>query len=286
MLTTTNKKIINNYPYQNSFENYLKNIQKTSPATIEQYTHTLTRLFKYLSNFNSSYQKHHKVNLLLNRDIEDYLNNLIQYNHLRNSTYNKMLSHINMYFKFLVKYGFSHELPTLFIKSKKNKSDFKANINWIQNIDEILKRKDIRQYTKMTLLLNSKGYSYKAFLQPGFYKEMKFINFSDTEKAYLNEFKKFIYPLQLKQNSKDIFLKSRFCGNTATLNLPALHRYLKLDEKTLKMNLNPSKLHADYMVYFIHQYKNDTDFQLAEKLGIDFSSVNYYRKLYFRSVVA
>ncbi|CAI2610207.1 hypothetical protein AKUH4B406M_08450 [Apilactobacillus kunkeei] len=66
----------NDYPYQDTFEIDLQN-KGLAKVTINEYTKILSDMFDYLSDFNKGYQKNHKVSNLFNRDIEEYLQMLL-----------------------------------------------------------------------------------------------------------------------------------------------------------------------------------------------------------------
>ena len=91
------------YPYQDAFNRTLRQ-RAMAQATQDEYNATLTDFFKYLENFNPTYQRDHRVNQLQTPDVEQYLAMLVDARKIQNQTYNKVLSHLNVYFKFL----FSH----------------------------------------------------------------------------------------------------------------------------------------------------------------------------------
>ncbi|MCL0330496.1 phage integrase N-terminal SAM-like domain-containing protein [Apilactobacillus xinyiensis] len=268
----------NNYPYQDGFEQYLS-IQGLAAITIDEYTATLIDMFEYLSNFNLGYQENHKVSQLLDRDVEQYMQMLVNNRSIQNLTYNKILSHINIYFKFLFTHGFTNNLPTLTLKGKPKPQKIKGlSTKWLSALPEILTDEKVNPYTKLVLLLISKGFSVKEFLKPGFYKLMNKINFSENEKQFLKSFDDFIKPIQLKQNSNDIFLKQRYSDNPI-LTLPGLHKYLNPSEKLLGIELNPSVLYQSYIINYMVQFgHNLPDDVLSQKLNLDPTSIIYYRK--------
>ncbi|GLB46885.1 integrase [Philodulcilactobacillus myokoensis] len=267
----------NQYPYQKNFELYL-NQQHLAQITIDEYSNTMADLFNYLSNFNVGYQRNHHVNQLFDRDIEQYMQMLVIKRKITNTTYNKILSHINNYFKYLFTHQFTDKLPTLNLKGKNRKKPERITIKWITNLQTILEDSNIHPYTKLTLLLISKGYSVKEFLQPKFYHELKLTKWNQYEEKFLNQFKNFIIPIQQKQNSRDIFLKQRF-SNDPHITLPGLHKYLKPDAEYLGISLSPSKLFQSYIIYFILHHPKFDHNQLSSKLNLDATSVIYYQHL-------
>lgn len=267
----------NNYPYQDSFEEYLINKQ-LSEITIQEYSKTLMDLFNYLSNFNLAYQKDHRVNNLFNRDIENYLTMAQEKRQINNNTYNKILSHINVYFTFLFTHHLNSNLPTIDVESHKHTDKPHMNLDWLSNIDNILQNGNLHFYTRMTILLISKGYKVDEILQPNFYKQLSNLKLSHAEKSFIQEFNNFIQPIQEKQNSKDIFLKQRISSNPH-ITTPGLHKYLKPSEQILGFSLSPSNLFQSYVVNYIQKNPNLSNLELSNYLNLDLSSVVYYKKL-------
>jgi hypothetical protein len=270
----------NNYPYQDSFEIFLKN-KTLSSVTIEEYNKTLADLFNYLSNFNVGYQKQHKVNNLFTRDIEDYLIMAQTNRHINNNTYNKILSHINGYFKFLFTHNLNPNLPTIEVSSLKSIQEHPINLEWITNLDSILQDNQIHFYSRMTLLLVSKGFKANEFLQPGFYNLLPTINFNSIEKNFLYQFNNFIHPIQIKQHSNDIFLKQRFSADPH-ITMAGLHKYLTPSEQHLNMSLSPSDLFQSYIINYMQKNPKLSNLELSSNLNLDLSSINYYQKLLAR----
>ncbi|UQS85414.1 phage integrase N-terminal SAM-like domain-containing protein [Apilactobacillus apisilvae] len=268
---------MNNYPYQKSFEQYLK-INGLAKVTIKEYTSTLIDMFEYLSNFNLGYQKNHHVNQLFDRDIQQYMNMLIEKRQINNSTYNKILSHINIYFKYLFSHDFSDKLPTLTLKGRDRNKKVNIDITWLSKMEKILNNSNIHPYTKMTLLMISKGFKSSEILRKDFYKIFNKIKFNDYEKTFINSFSIFIKPIQEKQNSKDIFLKQRIAEDPH-LTLPGLHKYLKPSEAFLDISLSPSDLFQGYILNYVIKNPEENEFELSNHLNLDLASVIYYQKL-------
>ncbi|MCT6822408.1 MAG: phage integrase N-terminal SAM-like domain-containing protein [Apilactobacillus sp.] len=267
----------NNYPYQDSFTKHLSS-KDLSEVTIDEYNKILTELFNYLSEFNKGYQSDHRVENLFNRDIEEYLNMLLNNRQISNSTYNKILSHINVYFNYLFTHNLNSNLPTIELKGLKKTSKEDVNVKWINELDSILKNNNVHFYARMTMLLTSKGYKSEEFLQTGFYKQLDSINFTENELIFKTSFDEFIKPIQEKQRSSDIFLKQRL-SKQPNITIQGLHKYLKPSEDVLNMSLNPSTLFQSYIVFYIQKNPNLNDIDLSTHLNLDLSSINYYKQL-------
>ncbi|MCF6515024.1 site-specific integrase [Lactobacillus sp. S2-2] len=266
----------NKYPYQNRFKVYLQK-RELSKITINEYDKTLIDLFNYLINFNDSFSKNQSTENIFDRDIEDYLSMLLKKREINNNTYNKILSQINVYFKYLFQNKINPNYPTLNIKGKDKKLNSSISIKWLLSLNEILQNEKLHPYTKMTLFLISEGYKPSEFLMPNFYKIIP-----QTNQAKLNYFKKeyddFIEPIQNRMNSKDLFLKQRF-SNDIHLTLPGLHKYLKNDQTILDINLSPNNLYQSFVVYFIEKNHNLSNNELSTRLNLDPASIKYYRNL-------
>lgn len=272
----------NNYPYQDSFEKNLLS-KDLSKVTIDEYNKILAELFNYLSEFNKGYQSDHRVENLFNRDIEAYLNMLLTNRQISSSTYNKILSHINVYFNYLFTHNLNSNLPTIELKGLKKASKEDINVKWINELDSILMNNNVHFYARMTMLLTSKGYKSEEFLQKGFYKQLSSIDFNENELKFKSSFDEFIKPIQEKQSSSDIFLKQRL-SEQPNITIQGLHKYLKPSEDVLNISLNPSTLFQSYIVFYIQKNPNLNDIELSTHLNLDLSSINYYKQLAYKLI--
>lgn len=272
----------NNYPYQDSFEKNLLS-KDLSKVTIDEYNKILAELFNYLSEFNKGYQSDHRVENLFNRDIEAYLNMLLTNRQISNSTYNKILSHINVYFNYLFTHNLNSNLPTIELKGLKKASKEDINVKWINELGSILMNNNVHFYARMTMLLTSKGYKSEEFLQKGFYKQLSSIDFNENELKFKSSFDEFIKPIQEKQSSSDIFLKQRL-SEQPNITIQGLHKYLKPSEDVLNISLNPSTLFQSYIVFYIQKNPNLNDIELSTHLNLDLSSINYYKQLAYKLI--
>ncbi|UQS86568.1 phage integrase N-terminal SAM-like domain-containing protein [Nicoliella spurrieriana] len=268
---------VNNYPYQKNFELYLHQVP-LAQITIDEYSATLIDLFEYLSNFNRGYQRDHRVSELFDRDVQQYMNMLVSERNITNTTYNKVLSHLNIYFKYLFTQDLTQKLPTLTLKGKERKTPASVSVKWLNELPVIIADDRIHIYTRLVMLLISKGYNLKEFLQPGFYHEFEQIQWSPSEQEFINKFKAFIGPIQIRQSSSDIFLKQRFAGDPH-ITIQGIHKYLKPDEQKIGMQLKPSQLFQSYIVDYILKHPRLSDTELSEHLRLDMVSILYYRKL-------
>lgn len=266
----------NKYPYQNRFKVFLQK-RELSQVTITEYDKTLIDLFNYLINFNDSFNTNQNTENIFDRDIEDYLSMLVQKREINNNTYNKVLSQINVYFKYLFQNKINPNYPTLNLKGKDKKINSKISIKWLLSLEEVLKNQSLHPYTKMTLFLISEGFKPNEFLMPNFYQMLPETNQTKLN-YFLKEYQDFIIPIQERVHSKDLFLKQRF-SNEIHLTLPGLHKYLKSDQTILNINLAPNNLYQSFVVYFIENHHDLSNNDLSEQLNLDPASIKYYRNL-------
>lgn len=267
------------FPYEKRFILYLRNERFLEENTIADLTRDIIRFFNYLRQNNPNYRDSLKVSSISSNDIKEYLNTLSITNNIKNTTYNKMLTHINTYFKFLFINNLSPVLPTLSIKGRKRTVNKTNDLAWTEKLAEYLVDDNLSLYTRMTLLLISHFYTIKEILQKDFYQELNQIEFTNFEYEFINLFNEEILNLQQRQHTHDIFLKKRLDIVSPQLTLPGLHKYLKKDQKNIDIKLSPRELYQNVVCYFILNNQNLSDTQLIQRLRLeDLTSLNYYRQ--------
>ena len=267
----------NAYPYQDTFEASLEK-QELAELTIAEYRSVLTDLFNYLSLFNEGYQRDHRVDAIFDRDVEGYLAMVVNERNVTNGTYNKLLSHINIYFKYLFTHQLISQYPTVTLKGKSKDDLQPLSLKWLYALPEILQNDSLSYYSRLVMLLTRHGFTVSEMLTPGFYEQIDPSVFKDEEAVFWQAFLSFIGPIQERQNSKDIFLKQRF-SEAPHLTLPALHKYLKPDAAKLGITLSPTKLYQSVIVDALLNAPKLSDSDLIERYRLDPQSIDYYRKL-------
>lgn len=266
------------YPFSNTFINYLKTEDK-SPATITSFNQTIDSFFAYLTENNPGFVTNPVVENIFDRDIESFLQSFGTSN-LSNSTYNKLLSQLNTYFKFLFSRNLNPNLPTVDLHGKQKSAQQSWSFTWLEKLTDILIDERVSPYTKMTLFLLSRGFTTQEFLQPGFQAVLATIRPRSTvEQNFLTDFAEFIQPLQEQQQTTDIFLKQRLNPANPNLTLPALHKYLKKDAEYLGFNIIPKHLHQSYILNFLNRHTMLSNQQLQAELRLDPASLQYYQQL-------
>ena len=261
------------YPYQQQFRAFLQAKQK-SPITIDNYDAAVAQFFTFLVDQGRSTQLHN----ITENDVRAYFAALQDYQSITISTYNKLLSQLNSYFVYLLSHHFTTDLPTLTIHGKAVTPEKGINTKWLYQLDAILADDHLHFYTRLTLLLCSRGFTVHEFLQPGFERIWNQLEMnSSAERAFKRAFTDFITPLQDKQQSPRIFLKQRFAPATPGLTNAGLHKYLHQDQEYLGFSCAPKYLHQAYVLHYLASHRHDSDQQLEDHLNLDPASLMYYR---------
>lgn len=266
------------YPYKEAFNLSLLT-RSLSEATIMEYNHDLSDFFNFLRHFNDAYLENSNVETILESDVRQYLSMLQVQREVKNSTYTKVLSHLNGYFKYLFIHQINTHIPTLMLKGKKNVQSSVPTFDWLLNFDSYLLNSEISYYSRLVLLMTRHFYKISEILQPGFYRTFKLRSFSESERLFLNQFDVHIKTLQDLQRSDDSFLKLRQNIDSPLLSLPGLHKFLKKDLHFIAPNISPSSLYQSAICFYILTHNMTTDTEFMKTLRLDPSSLLYYRHL-------
>ena len=266
------------FPYEKRFLHYLRYERILEANTCADICRDVADLFNYLRNFNNFYRENPDLSNLTESDIRDYLNMLQVNRNIQNSTYNKYLTHLNVYFTFLFNERLSTSMPTLPLKGLKRPKNSSVPLTWQDDLPELLNNQDLSYYTRLMLLLVSHYYTITEILQSGFYQVLETEKFSDVEQKFLTEFYEYIAPLQARQKTKDLFLKKCVNLSDPRLTLPGLHKFLKTDQEKTYLALMPRKLYQMAIFNSLLHDQKLNDQQLCEKLHLDLTSLNYYRQ--------
>lgn len=269
-----------NYPYQKVFLHFLTEQQGLAKLTVKTYDITLTNFFNYLMANRPDFAHQPELANLTEGDVRAYLNMLQNEEKITLSTYNKILSQMNRYFRYL----FTHQLittyPTLTLHGKAVAPNQRVTTKWLYNLPTILADQNVHFYTRLTLLLTKHGYTVNEFLQPGFYRIYQQLPLAnEAEQQFVQAFAGYHKPLQELQNSPDLFLKQRYQPDNPRLSNAALHKYLRQDEQYLGMRLAPKYLHQSYILAQLQKHRDLGDAELADRLKLDPASLLYYKRL-------
>lgn len=267
------------FPFHQLFEQYLANEKFLAPSTIKDLTNDVERFFNYLNKNNTRYAHFHSISNIDEMDVKKYLGNLQIEKNIKNSTYNKLLTHLNRYFIFLFENNLTDTIPTISLKglNRKNKSATIDKTDWTNNLQQYLQNDNLSFYARITLLLLAHYYTVSEIIQPEFYQVLKNEKWENFEKQFLKEYQKFHNPYEKLQRSKSIYLKQKINLANPTLSLAGLHKILKKDYNKIGIELKPSVLYQNAVITFIKNNQNLTDNQLCQKLKLSKESLNYYR---------
>lgn len=270
------------FPFHESFTEYLTNDRFLAESTIKDLTADIQRLFNYLRQHSSSYQKNPALNQITDLDLKEYLGWLQIQKNIKNSTYNRILTHLNSYFEFLFQTGRSSSLPTIGLKGIKKRTSkaLQTNIiNWVDDLQSYLNNDNLSYYTRMMLLLTAHFFTATEFIQPEFYKVIPTINWNTFEQDFLVKFEKQHQINTKLQQCQSIFLKERVDISNPTISLSGLHKILKKDQPKISLTLKPSILYQQAVLKYIQDNQELTDYQLMKDIRLSRESLNYYRGL-------
>lgn len=274
------------YPYQNGFTQSLIR-RNLAPITIENYHQVLEDFYNYEMNFNLNYQRTLDLQDIVENDVKAYLEMIVKERQYSNETYNKYLSFLNNYFRFLFVEKIIDTLPTIRLKGLKREDnlDF-TDTRWLYDLPIILQNKEIHYYTKLSLIFLARGFTVQEMLTDGFYQILNNLELTTYETEFFIKFEKFITPIQRIQKSPDLFLKIRISPNDPLMTDKHLYKYLKRDSLKLGFDIHPRNLHQSFLIHFLHENESNTeakltDDELLDLLRLDPSSLAYYKKIAF-----
>lgn len=267
------------YPYQTAFHRELKAIGRAQ-MTIDAYDATLCQLFNYLEDQRPIYAHDPSANNVTETDVRAYLNWLRDEQDITLATFNKVLSQLSRYFRFLFTHQLIDNYPTLTIHGKATKPNQHLSTKWLLKLDDILADDQLQLYTRAVLFLSSRGYTVAEFLQPGFGDVWRSLQPKNAvERDFMKTFAAYIAPIQQLQNCQDIFLKQRLNREHPWISNAGLFKYLKADEDYLGFKLAPKYLHQSYILYEIARHRDATPQELQTRLRLNPQSLLYYQRL-------
>ncbi|AKP66552.1 phage integrase N-terminal SAM-like domain-containing protein [Companilactobacillus ginsenosidimutans] len=264
-------------PYYEGFKAYL-NTRRISARAKEEYNKSLDDFFNYLVENNSDFKLSEKVSDIHSADVTEYKDFLINSLHLSPSTINKILSNLNIYFKYLFSIGKNKEFPTMEINSLTVPTQESFPVEVFLNLESYINNIGLHIYTRLLILIISKGFTYQDALSENFYLTFNKLNFDDNEKKFLDEYHEFILPWQTYWNTKDLFLSRNKGAKSPLLSVSALHRDIKSDSDCTKLDLSPKKLYTTYILLLLTN-KSPSKSQLNFINNMDSASLLYYRRL-------
>ncbi|QMT83991.1 phage integrase N-terminal SAM-like domain-containing protein [Companilactobacillus pabuli] len=263
-------------PYLTGFEAYLKT-RKISDKAHTEYMNSLTDFFNYTIQNNPDYKITEDIKDVHEMDVRLFKNFMLEDLKLSASTINKVISNLNVYFKYLFSAKKTPEIPTLNINSVTvpKQSDFPVEV--FLKLPYYLQA-DLSVYTRLLILIVAKGFNYKEAMQSGFYQKFNQLDFDEDETKFLNIYRNYIESYKTYWNNDNLFLSRNRGANSPLLTVPAIHRDLKRDSETTKLDLSPKKLYTTFILLALSTKELSKDQKRALD-ALDTPSLMYYRRL-------
>ncbi|WP_119317540.1 site-specific integrase [Companilactobacillus formosensis] len=263
-------------PYLTGFEAYLKT-RKISDKAHTEYMNSLTDFFNYTIQHNPDYKITEDIKDVHEMDVRLFKNFMLEELQLSASTINKVISNLNVYFKYLFSAKKTPEIPTLNINSVTvpKQSDFPVEV--FLKLPYYLQA-DLSVYTRLLILIVAKGFNYKEAMQAGFYQKFNQLDFDEDETRFLTVYRNYIEPYKTYWNNDNLFLSRNRGANSPLLTVPAIHRDLKRDSEATKLDLSPKKLYTTFILLALSTKELSADQQRALD-ALDTPSFMYYRRL-------
>lgn len=262
------------YPLQVAFETHLQH-HGIQTATIKNYATTLNQFFTFLENERQR-GGIDELGDITETDLRDFFN----HQSISQGTFNKKLSHLNQYFLFLVDHGTIQHFPTLSLHGQATSASKATPHDWLRYYPTVLQNDALSMYTRVTLLLLAHGFTISEIMTPGFYETFRELSLTNPlEKQFRQQFLTWIRPLQKLQGSQELFLKQRVNREKPILSLPALHKYLHVDQLTLPFALIPQQLHQAFVLHELKSHPEWSQQQLTTELRLSPTSLLYYQAL-------
>lgn len=119
------------------------------------------------------------------------------------------------------------------------------NDAWLDELGEIVEDGQLQFYTRLTLLLISKGYIAEEFLAPGFIETFATIAWLPFERQFIQAFRRHQVTLEQQVDCHDPFLKPVVAS--PHLSIMELQAILDSDAQRIGFNLNVDQLHQSYV---------------------------------------
>ena len=254
-----------NYPYENEFLEYCKKQKHYADSTLLIVNRSLIIFWNYI---NSGAGENLALNNIQASDIQNFLNNLEIKLKLKESTINKYLSHVRLYFTFLYSHHLIAHYPMLEISGRKFNRQHVYKIDWMDKIEEIAQLKDIHPETIMMMIGIAQGYLPDEVLKLRYQTVEKKIKSSFLRK-YLKNYLNF-------DNDANPYILGKKFGGYYPSDFHIAQKCIP-DRKLIGMEITLQSLRLSY-VYSILNRKNLTDQQLQDILHVKEKTLFCYRQ--------
>lgn len=240
----------------------------------------MTAFFNFLRANRPAFAHDPVLANITEADVQAYFNDLKERRQATLATTNKILSHLNRYFRYLFTHQVITTYPTLTFHGALAKPAPRINVVWLDKLGDLLLSDQLHFYSRLTLFLSARGFISREFLAPSFGRVLATLApQGPAEAQFLTAFQAFHAPLAAQQNCDDPFLKIRINPQNPQLTSAGLHKYLTPDEKITGFSLNPRDLHQGFVLNQLRHHRDWSDQQLESRLRLSPASLLYYRQL-------
>ncbi|KJY59668.1 hypothetical protein [Lactobacillus apis] len=254
-----------NYPHQNDFLLWCRQVENLNPAYITFIDESVTAFWQYYSSNTNNIVSPNNVT---DYDVSNFLSYLENHKKLQVRTVNKYLLYIQKYFGYLASNNIIDSYPLYKLKGKSFPRKLTVYVNWMKHIPEFIDS-DFRPETIKLLVLISLGYDLDQLLKVKWHSIAN--NIHDTQiKTYIQKnvvFENFDDPTIFQ--SQSVPGKPLTCLNT-------IEKKVKLDQDKTKLPLLPTKLRQGYILSLVSD-DTKTDKQLKDMLKCNSKSLSYYK---------
>lgn len=261
--------ILNNFPYQSVFNNWLLGERKLSSNTAIRTAEAVNHFWNY---YTTNSNKEATLNNINQSTIAEYLDFLEQHVNLKRSTINKYLSYTRSYFNFLYDHNLIQHYPLLNIKGRHFSRQHTYKVNWMKFLPTLINLSQLHDETKLLLICISLGYNTKEILKLKLSTIISQVN-NRKIKNYLEDCKN-------NRKSENPYVFETPTGNPYASQYH-IEEHIMPDREFLDMTLTIQSLRRSYIYSIIE--KNYTDNELLKKLNVNARSLVNYRKnlIYF-----
>lgn len=257
--------MMTNYPYEKEFQNYCKKIKHYADSTLLIVNRSIITFWNF---FKNSTNEEPSLSEIQASDIQNFLNSLEEKLHLKESTINKYISHIRLYFSFLYSHHLIEFYPMLEINGRKFNRQKVYVIDWMEKFPEIIKIPNIHPETIMMMVGISQGFNPNEVLKLRYFDIINKILNTDV-KDYIKTH------LNFEKDDNPYILGKKFGGYYPS-DFHLAQRCFP-DRKLIGMDITLQNLRLSF-VYSILNRKNMTDDKLEKILRVDSKSLFYYRE--------
>ena len=253
----------NLFPYQDIFINYC-NQQALNKKSVSQINSTITSFWSFYKEEMSS--NNPDIKKVTSYDISKYLQRIKCSKRFSASTFNRLLSYMRKYFRYLTAERYIDAYPLYSFKGKSINKTKTVIINWMRYIPTFLKY-DLKPETIKVLTLISLNYTPEELLLVSWHDIADKINNKD-----LHNF--FVHHLNFEKTESPQILNGK--KHNKIKSIETIMFQVRKDKKKLDIPLTLRQLRQSYILSIVSK-KTLTDTDLLNILNINQKSLAYYK---------